>query len=161
MMNQKHRELVEDVFGKVSMSLAESGKIIPLFILILPDQSLLPIIVGNGEEIDLKLYSSGAINAAQEMDADAIIFICEQYMVSKIKGDPDLQPLLDGGIKPSEHPDKEDYLTIIYMEKDGNCESLVSKIKRDLAGTRYAVDFEWLEHSVTNMLTSWSIEITS
>lgn len=160
-MDQKHKELAEEIFGKVSMALAESGNVVPLFILILKDGSLLPILVGNGETIDIQLYAVGAVNAAQEMDADAMIFICEQYMVSKTSKDSDLKPLLDGMIKASEHPDKEDYLTIIYMDKHGNCNSLISKIKKDIAGTRYAVDFEWIEYSVTNVLVPWSNEITS
>lgn len=155
-MDSKHKELVEDIFGKVSMSLAESGVITPLYIMILNDGSLLPIIIGNGEEsIDLKLYASGAVNAAQEMDAAAMLFVCEQYMVSSSKDDPSMQALLNGTIRASEHPNKEEYLAIVYMDKEGNCESLISKIQKDLAGRRYAVEFEWIEASMTNMLVPW------
>jgi hypothetical protein len=153
-MEEKHREIVEDLFSKISFALAESGRVPPLFIMVLQDDTVMPIILGQ-TEIDMIEYASASMEAASDMDAKALILSCEQYMVSRNKGDADIDDLMNGIIKPSEHPDKAEYLTLIYMTSDGDYDSLISKIHTDPRGTRYTADFKWVDDSVSNIIQPW------
>jgi hypothetical protein len=157
-MNENHREIVEDLFSKVSMSMSESGKVIPVFALILGDGSVVPVMITDGQEFSMSDYASMAITAAHNMDAEALMLICEQAMISKKKNDPEIQAILNGSIKPLEHPDKEDFLCIIYMTANGETESLIAKIHTDLVGTRYTVDSKWVDYAASNLLAPWKGE---
>ena len=153
-MDESQREMIEDLFSHISFALTEQGRISPLYIMILPDGSQMPIIAQGGD-LTVEMYASAAHSAAHEMGAKGMIFICEQYMVSKTKDDKELQALLDGQIRPSQHPDAEEYLTLMYMTAIGECESLIAKIHKDPMGTKYTNEREWIENSTTALLTPW------
>lgn len=153
-MIEKHQTLVEQVFSQLSFALTERGNIEPLYVMIMADDSTIPIVIQGGE-VTMEMYADAAVNAAHEMGASAMFFVCEQSMVSKKKDDPEIQALLDGKLRASQHPDAEDYLTLIYMTAEGDCESLIAKVHKDPMGTRYTNEKEWVDGSITNMLTPW------
>lgn len=155
MRNEKHREIVEDMFSKLSMVLTEKGPIPPLYAMILQDDSVVPIVVTIEEGLSLDEYASSAINAAHEANAEALLLLCRQNIVTRTKDDPDVDLLMKGLLRPSQMPDKNEYLTIVYMASDGYCNSIISKIIKDIKGTPYTVDFEWLGGSVTNYMIPW------
>lgn len=155
MKNEKHREIVEDMFSRLSMVLTEKGPIPPLYVMILQDDSVVPIVVTTDEGLSLDEYAASAINAAHETNAEALLLLCRQNVVTREKDDPDVQLLVNGILRPSQMPDKDEYLTIVYMASDGYCNSIVSKILKDIAGNMYTVDFEWLGGSVTNYMIPW------
>jgi hypothetical protein len=153
-MDVNHKKIIEDMFSRLSFQLTKSGKISPLFMMILPDNSVLPIMM-NYKDLDIMTYASVSIQAADEMNATALILVCEQYMIKRKKDDPVLSQILSGEISASCCDDKENYLTIIYTDNLGKSESLVSKIECDPVGTKYTLDFHWLDYSITNLVTSW------
>jgi len=153
-MDEQHKKIVEDLFSKYSMFLTEKGPSSPLYIMILQDYTVIPIVVTTDEGLPFDQYASAAINAAHETDAAALLLLCTQNFVTRKKGDPDVELLINGLVKASDMPDKEEYLTIMYMTSDGKTESLVSKIKKDITGKPYTVEFEWIG-GVTNFMTPW------
>jgi hypothetical protein len=134
--------------------MTEYGKIPPIFVLILPGNNILPIIL-SGVSLDIGQYSEVAMAAAKDTNSDALMLVCEQYMVSKPKDSPEADSLISGQIRPSEHPDKEDCLTLVYMDSKGNCDSLIAKVHTDPSGTRYTTDSRWIENSVMSILKPW------
>ena len=76
-------------------------------------------------------------------------------MVSKKTGDADLSALLSGQIKPSEHPDREEYLTLVYMDENGDSESLIGKIERDITNLPFTRESHWLDDTVVSVMMPW------
>lgn len=153
-MKETHREIAEELFNKVSMAMTEIGQTVPIFVLILPDDTVYPVII-RGEEYNIQEYALIVNDVAKQMNANAMILICEQMMISRTKDDADLQSLLNGTIKASEHPDSKACLTLMYMEPDGKCESIISDIEMDPRGTLFTRDFKWIQESITNILQPW------
>jgi len=154
-MDQKLKEKLEDLFTKISFTITEQGFSVPLFIMHLSDGEMMPVMMSGHSEISIEEYASAAMLGASEMNAMALIFICEQYVVSKRKDDVEMQCLLNGTIKPSDHPDREECLTMIYMDKKGKCISLIGKIEKDIRGTKYINETHWTQGSVTNIIQPW------
>lgn len=156
-MIEKHKEFAEHIFTSMEFSLCENGIVPPLYFLILEGDQLLPILISRDSgEVAVQDYANLSLMKANEMDAEAVIFICEQYMVSKKKGDREYEQLLNGFIKPSQYPDREEYMTLIYRHEDGLVRSLISKIYTDPKGTRYTKDRRWIKKGVTNLITPWN-----
>jgi hypothetical protein len=153
-MNEDHKLIAEDLYSKVSMAMTQIGKTTPIYIMVLPGNEVYPIVIQD-KDIDLQQYATLAMNIAQEYRAIAMILICEQYMVSKHKDDPEVQAILDGLMRASEHPDREEYLSLIYMDQSGKCESYIGKIHRDPMGTPFTRDSQWIEDAATSMITPW------
>jgi D-3-phosphoglycerate dehydrogenase len=61
-------------------------------------------------------YASAAINAAHETDAAALLLLCTQNFVTRKKGDPDVELLINGLVKASDMPDKEEYLYVLNIK---------------------------------------------
>jgi hypothetical protein len=152
-MDEKHREIAEDLFNKFSMSMTQTGNVVPIYVIILADDTVYPIMVDI--PVEFREYSTIALNLANQYNAYAMMLICEQYMVSKKIGDSDLSSLLSGKIKASEHPDREEYLILAYMDENGNSESLIGKIERDLMGTPFTRESKWLKDTVVSVMMPW------
>lgn len=153
-MKESHRKIVDDLFTTKSIEMTEQGEINPIYILILPGDQILPVVLST-EGIGMIQYSEAVRLIAKDIDAEAVVLVCEQYMVSKPKDSPEANALLSGQIKPSDHPDKEEYLTLMYVDAVGKCDSLISKVHSDPLGTRYTTDSRWIENSSTNMIRPW------
>ena len=154
-MNEKHREIAEDLFNKVAMAMTEQGMTVPVFVLILPGDQVYPVIIQSDQEYDVQGYSALVHDIAGQMDAIAIMLVCEQFKVSKQQSDPALKDLLDGKIRASQHPDRKEYLTLMYLDEHNVCESIIAEIHKDPAGTRFTRDFKWIDEAVTNILVPW------
>ena len=152
-MDEQHREVCEDLFNKFSMAMSQTGSAVPIYVMILEDDTVYPIVVN--EAIEFQEYAKIALNIANQYDAYAMILICEQYMVSKKTGDADLSALLSGQIRASEHPDREEYLTLVYLDENGESESLIGKIERDLMGTPFTRESKWLQDTVVSVMMPW------
>jgi len=154
-MNDQHKAQAEYIFSAISMTLTEHGKVFPTYIMIIGDE-LLPVVVAPKAEMTLVEYEDIVHQAAQQTQPDAMMLICEQWMVSKDQNDPDVQLLIDGVIRASEHEDKKPYLTLIYTNADGSSESLVSEVESDPAGTKYTREPKWIKDCVSNMIRPWN-----
>lgn len=154
-MDEDQQKNIEELFDKISMNLAETGKVAPLYIIVLEDDSILPIITCEDQHIDLTDYTELSVKTAHEMNAKTLLFICEQSVVRKKKDDPCIQAMLSGQIKPSEHPDKEDYLFLYNIESAGTCHSIMAKIHSDLVGTRYIKDYKWVKNVDNDIAKNW------
>lgn len=156
-MNEQDKANAEMLFSHISMVLTEHGKVFPTYIMIM-DSQIIPVMVTQKAEMSLAEYESIVHQAATEMQPDAMILISEQWMISRAKDDPDIPLLVDGVMKPSDQPDKESYLTLIYTDKTGASESLIGKIESDPAGTRFVREQSWIDDCMSNMIRSWKIE---
>lgn len=154
-MKETHRVMCEELFDNISMTMSETGKTFPVFLLILPGDQVFPIVLGGDSELDMASYSMTANDVAREMEAEAMMLICEQIMVARTNDSDDLQDLIDGKVRPRDMADKKECLTLMYMFEDGKIESLISTIHSDPAGTRYTKDKKWISEAVTNMITKW------
>lgn len=152
-MNQKEREMAEELFNTTSLVLSDKGEISPIFFIV-KDKGLNPLVGAPG--MTMQELSTTAVNVAHEMDAEAIILICEQWMVQMRKDDENLKGYLDGSKRPSEHPSSEAYLTLIYMSKIGEAESLIGKVHLSPNGVRFTREIQWIDDAVTNIITPWA-----
>lgn len=153
-MEDYHQKMIEDLFSRISFALTEQGQVNPLYLIVLPDNSTMPIIINgqDGQEISLDMYSAAAHQAAKEMNATALMFVSEQYIAVKDKDDVKLQSWID-----TEHPSTKNYLTITFMTSEGDCSLLISKIHKDQMGTKYTTnEREWVENNTTSLLTPWN-----
>jgi hypothetical protein len=90
-MDDKHKEIVENLFSRLSMILTEKGPTPPLYIMILKDYSLVPIVITIEEGLEFDKYAASAINAAHESDASALLLLCRQNIITRRKGDADVE----------------------------------------------------------------------
>ena len=153
-MNQKDKEMSEEVFNGASMVLAEEGRVSPMYFIV-KERMMNPVVPYPG--ITVQQLANAAVNMAHEYNADAIVLICEQWMVEMKKGSKEAQDYLDGTKKPSESPDAESYLTLTYMDKTGDAESLIGKIRKSPNGVNFIRDSKWISETATNMITPWAI----
>ena len=154
-MDDQDREKAEYIFSAISMALTEHGKVFPTYIMIV-DGQLLPVLVAEKGEMSLAEYEEIVHLAAQQTQPEAMMLICEQWMVAKDQNDPEVQLLIDGVMKASDHEDKKSYLTLIYTNKNGESESLIAEIDSDPAGTRFTRDHSWIKDCVSNMIRPWT-----
>ena len=154
-MIEEHQKKVEDIFTSISITLTEEGDIPALYILMFDDNTITPILIEDGLDVTLNEYGIYAVSKAREERADALIYINKASVV-KIdnKNENEITSMYTGVLKPSEHPNKEDMITIIYMACDGECKILLSKIHKDLRGTPFTRDFKWVDGQ-KNMIQPW------
>jgi len=154
-MDEKHKELAEDVLSKASFRLTENGSVTPIFIAILPDNNeLMPIVITGIENLSLDEYAVIATNAAAQIDAVAMMLICEQWVAKVLEDEPML-----ASIAPSQHPDKMECLAVIYMTATGECSILTSEIHKDPSGTKYTKDSVWLNDAsvLSGIVSPWKV----
>jgi len=152
-MNKEDVDMAEDLFNTVSIILAENGKISPMYFVI-KDDTLNPIVGVPG--ITIQHLANLTVNIAHDIDADAVIFICEQWMVEMNKNSDEVKDYLDGNKRPSESPDAKSYLTLTYMTKYGVADSLIAKIHTSTNGVNYIKETNWITNTSTNMITPWA-----
>lgn len=151
-MLKYHKETTQQIFDVTVMSLAEKGYVQPLYLMIL-DGKLIHLSTENDMPIDE--YKHLVNQTALKAKPEAIIFICEQWQVTRKKDDPEIERLMNGLLKPSEQDDKELYLTLIYKDKYDNTDSLVGKIESDPIGVKFVRESKWIDYSVCNMIDPW------
>ena len=157
-MNESHQNLSEEVFSRISFTLTERGFVDPMYIILLPDGNTVPIVLQEKTQLSMEMYSEAATETAKNLGASAMLFIAEQNMLSRKKGDVNLKDLMEGILKGSDHSNIEEYLTMSCMSAGGECESLLAKIHKDPMGTKYTNERNWIDGSVTNMLIPWKEE---
>ena len=153
-MDEKIKEMLEHLYTSSCITLTEHGNLPPIFFLF-KDNVMFPVLIGNNIEIPFERYASLVINKAQETDCDAVAFISEQYVVQGRKNDESMKPLINGTLKPSEHPDKKECLVLVYMDAYGEASSLLGEIKQDIIGTRYISNQSWADNATSNLLNPW------
>ena len=135
-MDQTYRDMAEELFTHVSFSLTERGSVEPMFVMILPDNSTMPIIL-HDKDVAVEIYAQAAHNAAQQMKATAMMLVCEHTKIQDKK-------------------EPEDYLALIFMTAIGESKTLVSKIYKDTFGTKYTTDErQWLDENISSLITPW------
>ena len=154
-MNEEDRKMAEDLFNTTSIILAEKGQISPIYFIV-KDNMLNPIVGWAG--ITIQHLANLTVSLAHDTEADAVIFICEQWMVKMSKDSEEVKDYLDGTKRPSESPDAESYLTLTYMTKYGVANSLIAKIHTSTNGIKYVRETEWINNTATNMITPWVVQ---
>jgi len=131
-MKEDHRDMAEELFSHMSFSMTENGTVQPMYIMILPNNTTMPIVLQD-KNIPIELYCEAAHGAAKQMNAVAMMLISERVL-----------------------HDEESYLTLMYMTAIGECESIVSKIYSDGFGTKYTTDErEWIDVDSSSLLIPW------
>ena len=138
-MEEKHREIAEEIYQMATFVLVESGTDTPLFVLIKDNESI-PILIPPGMELDLSTYATMSLKLANEQEADAMVLVGGMWVVTDLIDNIDLQT------RPSESDKREHYLNLIYISDDGKIlESIAGRVETDPAGTMYIKDQEWLD----------------
>ena len=154
-MKESHKNVIQQIFDTASMQLAEEGSISTIYFIV-KDNGIKPVFPDPERKLDMEEYSSAIVNMAHDINADAVILLSEQYTVNIAKTDPRKQALLDGFIKPSEQPDKEESLVVIYIEANGKTTSLFGKINTNIASqVRYVKEKDWMLNVKTSLITPW------
>ena len=153
-MDKEEKEMSEELFNTLSIVLAEQGQVSPIYFII-KDKMMNPVAGYPG--IAIEHLASVTVNMAHEVEADAVVIVCEQWMVEMKKGSKEAQDYLDGTKKPSESPDAKAYLTLTYMSKTGEANSLIGKIRKSPNGVNFIRDSKWISETTTNMITPWAM----
>jgi hypothetical protein len=152
-MITKLQNALEDMFKYQCFTISETGKCSTICFII-KDYDMVPVLLNKGVEMDAKDYITFSLNFAHKHDADSIILIGEQYMVSGDIDSESLKLLLSGKMTASEHPDRKANLVLTYMKADGETHMLFGEIK-NLSGTRYVTDQKWSHNTKTSVLVPW------
>lgn len=154
-MKASHKNVVQSIFDTASMQLAEEGTVSTVYFIV-KDDNIRPVFSDPEKQLDMQQYSSAIVNMAHEVNADAVILLTEQYTVNIPKEDPRSQALLDGLIKPSEQPDKEESLIVIYIEANGQSESLFGIIDQNISSqVRFIRESNWMANAKVGLIPPW------
>jgi len=153
-MNEKLKEILEDVFKYQCFTISEGGGPTTLCFII-KGYDLMPILLQKDVEMDAKQYISFALNIAHENDADSMILLGEQFVVSGDIDSESIKYLLSGEVKASEHPDRKPNLVLTYMKANGESDMLFGEIKTTITGTRYISAQQWSHNAKTSALIPW------
>lgn len=138
-MDKKLRSVLSKLFDEYCFILTKRGSIVPTYFLI-KDYDLIQIKnIGLNENI----YASLVFAQAEIQGAEAVVLLSENQVVTGDKTDSDMQALLDKKISISDHPEKEPYLILVYLEKNGEREALFGKIEKDPSGNKFIKEHEW------------------
>jgi len=152
-MDQEEKKLVEELFNTTSILLADQGEISPIYFIV-KDKMMNPVVAFPG--ISLQHLANSTVNMAHEFGADAVILICEQWMLEMHKDDEEIKEYIDGSKRPSESPDAKAYLTLTHMASDGETSSMIGEIHLSPNGIRFVRETKWIDNAVTNMITPWA-----
>ena len=153
-MNEKLKGILEDAFKYQCFTIAEGGGSHTICFLI-KRFDLMPIFLENDVEMDTKQYITFALNIAHENDADSIILLGEQFIVSGDIDSESIKYLLSGEVTASEHPDRKPNLVLTYMKAEGETHMLFGEIKTSMTGVRYISDQQWTHNTKTSVLSPW------
>ena len=154
-MDERHKEIVEKLYNLASMHLAENGVFHPTFFVI-KDGVCMPVIMHpESDQPDVATYASIVNSAAHDEDADAVVFISEQWTIMRKVDDKDLPAFIEGTERPSEAEDREEYLNLVYITAEGDIKSISGKIQISPGGVHYIDGFDWVESAHTNVIVPW------
>ena len=143
-MDDTIKKKLNELYDFHCFMLTERGTVYPMYFVV-KDKMITPILISEGTEMSFSNYTVETMKIASDIKADAMVLISEQDVVSGKASDKDIQSLLDGSIRPSEHPDKEEYLILTFMDKSGNKSALYGKIELDARGTKFIREQQWTQ----------------
>jgi len=157
-MNKWHKEMAQSIFDSSCMTLTETGQMLPAFFLLKKDE-FMPMLadVKILEKMGIQGYASSVVNVADETNAEAIMFISEQWMIKRKMDDEDIDKFEKGKKIPSLDPDRQEILTLIYVTKDGQMRTLMGEIQRQIDNTPFIRESEWgtPDEMTTSFFGSW------
>jgi hypothetical protein len=143
-MDQGHKSLAEDIFNTSCMTLNESGLMYPIFFLVKGSQ-FMPVVMPPEtlSEYGVNGYASVVMSAADDQNAEAIMFISEQWQVKRSMSDEELKLFEDGKKLPSLDPDSQEVLCLIYTSSKGDTRVLMGEVQRSIDNTPFVRDSKW------------------
>jgi hypothetical protein len=146
-MNKNHKSLAESIFNSSCMTLNEIGIMYPTFFLIKQNQ-FSPIMLApeSLKETNIQGYASMVINIADDQNAEAMLFITEQWQVKRKLTDDEIQDFESGKLMPSLDPDRKEVLCLIYFTAKGVIRSLMGEIERGVDNTPFVRESKWSDH---------------
>lgn len=145
-IDKSHINLAHGIFNSSCMSLNESGQLEPIFFL-LSDKQFSPIVLNSDTKnhIDIESYASLVINLADEQNAEAIIFVSEQWQVKRDSTDEEAEKFEQGKMCPSLDPNRQEVLTLLYLTSKGKIQTLIGEIERTPDNTPFVRESSWVE----------------
>lgn len=143
-MDKKLRIVLSKLFDDYCFILTEKGNIMPTYFLV-KDKEIIKVV---NKGVDQKFYMSFVLHQATQKDAEALVLISENNVVTGDRRDDDIKAITKGNLKISEHPNNEEYLILMYVSKDGEREGLFGKIEKDPTGVKFIRNHEWASDSV-------------
>jgi len=147
-MDDKLKGKLNELYDIHCMMLTERGIVEPMYFVV-KDTMFTPILIGEGDEMSFANYTVESLKIAYNSEADGMILVSEQDVVVGKPGDKDIQALLDGKIRPSDHPSKKPYLILTYINTEGKRSALYGKIEYDIKGTKFIRTQKWSEEAVS------------
>ena len=141
---------LSELYDFYCIALAEHGTVDPLYFII-KDKKITPIVIQKGIELTFKNYTVEALKIAYENKADAIALITEQDTVIGKAESEDIKALMEGKIRPSDHPLNHPYLVLTYINSKGKKSALYGKIETDIKGTKFIREQDWLSESLCDI----------
>jgi hypothetical protein len=138
-MDEKLRVALSKLFDDYCFILTEKGNIVPTFFLI-KDKDIIKVANMN---IRKEIYADFVMYQATQQQAEAIVLITENGVVSGSRDDEDIKAIASGKLKIKDHPDYEPHLLLIYISKDGERQGLFGKIEKDPSGVKFIKNHEW------------------
>lgn len=158
-IDDDHKDLAEKIFNSSCMTLTESGIMYPTFFLIKGD-SFMPI-VADPESVgktNIQGFASEVTSLADDTDAEAMMFVSEQWYVKRKLDDDEIKKFEEGKLLPNLDPDRQEALTLIYITCKGEIQTLMGEIQRGADNTPFVRDSKWSEHdekASTSLFQPW------
>lgn len=155
-INQSHKSLAESIFNSSCITLNEIGTIYPTFFIVKEDQ-FMPIMLDpkSLKEINLAGYASMVTNIADDQDAEALVFISEQWQITRKLSDTESKEFEEGKKIPSLDPDRQEVLCLIYLTSKGKIKALMGNIQRGPDNTPFVRDSKWSDKTDTTFFQPW------
>ena len=153
-MDDETKEKLTKLYDYHCILLSKHGEVAPIYFII-KGNFITPMLVPSGNPVQFDIYSSWVIDQANKINADALVLISEHCVVTGNKNDEDIEALIKGKMRPSDHPDNKQYLVLTYMEVGSSSkESLLGKIENDPLGVKFIRSQEWALDASSQMAIS-------
>jgi hypothetical protein len=150
-MSKGHKSLAEDIFNSSCMTLNEAGLMYPMFFLVKEEQ-FMPVVMPPEKlkECGIDGYASIVMSAADDENAEAIMFVSEQWQVKRSMSHEELKEFKDGKKLPRLDPDSQEVLCLMYISSKGETRVLMGDVERSVDNVPFVRGSKWINDNTQN-----------
>lgn len=147
-IDERHKGIAEKVFTSCCLTLNETGVTFPTFFL-LKEKTFIPIMMDPEmfKRTTVEQYASEVLNIADEQNADAMMFISEQWQIKRALSDEEVKDFTVGKLRPSLDQSRQEVLTLIYFTCKGKMRALIGEIDRAPDNTPFVRESKWSDQN--------------
>lgn len=147
-IDEQHKNIAQNIFDSSCLALNETGITFPTFFL-LKEKQFMPVMMDPKtiQKTTLRGYASMVMNLADEQNADAMMFISEQWQIKRELTDEETEQYISGKLHPSLDQDRQEVLTLIYLTSTGEMTSLIGEIERSIDNTPFVRESKWSDQA--------------